>query len=102
MLLSVQNLHTSFKTDAGLVSAVDGVSFDINRGEVFAIVGESGSGKSVTAMTIMGLIPSPPAIIDGTGILWKGENLLDAPVRIGCARSAARRSPSSSRTRSRR
>ncbi len=76
VILSVQNLHTSFKTDAGLVKAVDGTSFDIKRGEVFAIVGESGSGKSVTAMSIMGLLPQPPAIIEGDGIFWKGRNLL--------------------------
>jgi oligopeptide transport system ATP-binding protein len=77
LLLSVRDLHTTFKTDDGDVQAVDGVSFDINRGEVFAVVGESGSGKSVTAMSIMALLDSPPAIIEGEGIFWKGENLLD-------------------------
>ncbi|MDQ3176966.1 MAG: ABC transporter ATP-binding protein [Actinomycetota bacterium] len=76
VLLSVRNLHTTFKTDAGLVRAVDNVSFEISRGEVFAIVGESGSGKSVTAMSILGLVPSPPAIIEGEGVFWKGEDLL--------------------------
>ena len=75
-LLSVRDLHTTFKTDDGDVRAVDGVSFDVNRGEVFAIVGESGSGKSVTAMSIVGLLPEPPAVIEGEGIFWKGENLL--------------------------
>ncbi|WP_116997987.1 ABC transporter ATP-binding protein [Desertimonas flava] len=78
VLLSVRNLRTTFDTDAGLVRAVDGVSFDVRRGEVLAIVGESGSGKSVTAMSILGLLPSPPAIIEGDGIFWKGENLLTA------------------------
>jgi oligopeptide transport system ATP-binding protein len=77
VLLSVRDLHTTFKTDDGDVQAVDGVSFDIKRGEVFAVVGESGSGKSVTAMTIMGLIPSPPAVIEGGGVFWKGTNLLE-------------------------
>ena len=76
VLLSVRNLHTTFKTDAGLVRAVNNVSFDVRRGEVLAIVGESGSGKSVTAMSILGLIPSPPAIIEGEGVFWKGEDLL--------------------------
>ncbi len=76
VLLSVRNLHTTFKTDAGLVRAVNNVSFEISRGEVFAIVGESGSGKSVTAMSILGLVPSPPAMIEGEGVFWKGEDLL--------------------------
>jgi oligopeptide transport system ATP-binding protein len=75
-LLSVRDLHTTFHTDDGEVRAVDGVSFDVNRGEVFAIVGESGSGKSVTAMSILGLVPRPPAVIEADGIYWKGEDLL--------------------------
>jgi oligopeptide transport system ATP-binding protein len=78
VVLSVQNLRTSFRTDAGIVKAVDGVSFDIKRGEVFAVVGESGSGKSVTAMSITGLLPVPPATIEADGIYWKGEDLLTA------------------------
>ncbi len=87
VLLSVRNLHTTFKTDAGPVRAVKNVSFEVRRGEVFAIVGESGSGKSVTAMTILGLVPSPPAIIEGEGIFWKGEDLLRvSPARMRSVR----------------
>ena len=78
VLLSVQNLRTSFATDAGTVRAVDGVSFDIRRREVLAIVGESGSGKSVTAMSIVGLVPVPPATIEADALTWKGEDLLGA------------------------
>ncbi|MBW8827443.1 MAG: ABC transporter ATP-binding protein [Acidobacteria bacterium] len=77
VLLSVRDLHTTFHTDDGDVLAVDGVSFDVRRGEVFAVVGESGSGKSVTAMSILGLLPPETAEITGEGIFWKGENLLE-------------------------
>ena len=71
VLLSVRDLEAKFTTDDGIVRAVDGVSFDVHRGEVFAIVGESGSGKSVTAMTILGLIPTVE--VDHGEILWKGQ-----------------------------
>jgi oligopeptide/dipeptide ABC transporter ATP-binding protein len=73
-LLSVRDLRAGFTTDDGVVRAVDGVSFDVHRGEVFAIVGESGSGKSVTAMTILGLIPTVE--VDHGEIIWKGRDLL--------------------------
>ena len=65
-LLEIKNLKTIFKTDEGITKAVDDVSFTLNRGETVGIVGESGSGKSVTALSIMNLIPNPPGkIVDG-------------------------------------
>jgi oligopeptide/dipeptide ABC transporter ATP-binding protein len=73
-LLSVRDLRAEFHTDDGVVQAVDGVSFDVDRGEVFSIVGESGSGKSVTALAILGLAPTLQ-IVSGE-ILWKGQDLL--------------------------
>jgi oligopeptide transport system ATP-binding protein len=75
-ILSVRDLRTYFHTDEGVVKAVDGVSFDIRKGEVMGIVGESGSGKSVTAMSILGLIPVPPGRIESGQIMWKGRDLL--------------------------
>src|SRR5665648_113621 len=75
-LLEVKNLKTHFKTRDGVVKAVDGVSFSLQEGHTLAIVGESGSGKSVTALSLMRLIPDPPGkIVDGE-ILFKGESVL--------------------------
>jgi oligopeptide/dipeptide ABC transporter ATP-binding protein len=76
LILSVQNLQTHFKTDAGTVKAVDGVSFELHKGETLGIVGESGSGKSVSNMSILGLIPSPPGKIVGGEVMFNGEDLL--------------------------
>jgi peptide/nickel transport system ATP-binding protein len=72
-LLEVDDLHVSFATEDGLVRAVDGVSFTLDRGEVVAIVGESGSGKSVTAMTLMGLTRSPNSRFEGSAKLGDRE-----------------------------
>ena len=78
-LLQVRNLRTYFHTEAGIAKAVDGVDFDIFPGEVVGLVGESGSGKSVTALSILRLIPDPPGkIVDGS-ILFKGRDLLKLP-----------------------
>ncbi len=74
-LLQVQNLHTHFKTDAGVAKAVDGITFDIKKGECVALVGESGCGKSVTSYTIMRLLPMPPAMIPEGQVLFKGRDL---------------------------
>lgn len=74
ILLSVQNLHTSFKTDAGEVSAVNGLSFDLHAGDILGIVGESGSGKSVSAYSIMQILADNGRIKDGH-ILYKGQDL---------------------------
>jgi len=74
-LLEVRGLHTEFRTGAGLVRAVDGVSYTVEHGETVAIVGESGSGKSVGALSIMRLIPNPPGRITAGEILFDGVDL---------------------------
>lgn len=75
-ILQVKDLHVSFQVKGGEVKAVRGMNFEIGKGETVAIVGESGSGKSVTAQTVMRLIPSPPSIIKQGEILFQGQNLL--------------------------
>ena len=75
-LLEVRDLKTYFCTEDGVVPAVDGVSFSLGRGETLGIVGESGCGKSVTSLSIMRLIPSPPGRILGGEIIFEGEDLL--------------------------
>ena len=75
-LLGIRGLKTHFKTDDGMVRAVDGVDLTISRGETLSVVGESGCGKTVTAMTILKLIAMPPGKIVEGRILWKGRDLV--------------------------
>ena len=79
-ILSVKDLKTYFRTEDGLVRAVDGISFDLGRGETLGIVGESGSGKSVTNLSIMRLIPEPPGEIAGGDVVFDGVDVLGLPV----------------------
>jgi oligopeptide/dipeptide ABC transporter ATP-binding protein len=74
-LLEVKELHTEFRTGAGLVRAVDGISYTVEQGETVAVVGESGSGKSVGALSILRLIADPPGRITGGEILFDGRDL---------------------------
>ncbi len=78
-LLEVDDLKMYFHTEDGVVRAVDGVSYTLDRGETLGVVGESGSGKSVTHMTMMGLIPMPPGKIEGGSVLYRGHDLLNMP-----------------------
>lgn len=80
MLLEVKNLETEFRVKRGQVKAVNGVSFEVEKGEILAVVGESGSGKSVTSLSIMGLIRDPGKIVGGQ-ILFNGEDLLKKNTR---------------------
>src|SRR5690625_2327704 len=75
--LQVNNLAVNFKTDEGIIRAVDGVTFDIKEAETVCIVGESGSGKSVTSLSIMGLLPKESSEIQHGNIIYQGENLLE-------------------------
>ena len=74
-LLEVDDLRTHFFTREGVVRAVDGVSFAVEKGKTLGIVGESGCGKSVTALSIMGLIPKPPAQIVSGSVMYEGRDL---------------------------
>ena len=76
-LLEIRNLQTQFSTSAGIVKAVDGITYDVSQGETVAIVGESGCGKSVSAMSILRLIPDPPGRVVGGDILFEDRNLLE-------------------------
>jgi peptide/nickel transport system ATP-binding protein len=75
-LLEVKGLKTHFATDDGWLHAVDGVDFEVDRGQTLCLVGESGCGKSVTAMSIMKLLPMPPGRIVAGQILWQGRDLV--------------------------
>ena len=74
-LLEVKGLHTEFRTGAGLVHAVDGVSYTVEPGETVAVVGESGSGKSVGALSILRLIPNPPGRVTAGEVIFDGRDL---------------------------
>jgi peptide/nickel transport system ATP-binding protein len=80
-VLQVRDLRTEFTTDDGNFPAVDGVSFAVEAGKTLAIVGESGCGKSVTALSIMGLVPDPPGRVTGGSIRFEGRELVGAPMR---------------------
>jgi peptide/nickel transport system ATP-binding protein len=75
-ILQIEKLKTYFDTFAGLVKAVDGISLEVREGETLGLVGESGSGKSVTALSILGIVPRPGKILGGK-IVYKGQNLLE-------------------------
>ncbi len=75
-LLSIRDLAVEFKTDDGIVHAVDGISYDVFPGEILGIVGESGSGKSVSTLALLGLIPQPPGRIASGTAMFKGKDLL--------------------------
>ncbi len=75
-LLQVKDLHTQFFTEEGVVNAVDGVNYDVQPGEILGLVGESGCGKTVSALSILRLIPNPPGKIVGGEIIFEGEDIL--------------------------
>jgi len=77
-LLEIKDLKTYFTSYEGIILAVDGVSFNVRRGETLGVVGESGCGKSVTSLSIMRLVPNPPGHISGQ-VFFQGENLLEKP-----------------------
>ena len=77
--LEIKNLKTFFHTRSGTIRAVDNISFSIDKGEIIGVVGESGSGKSVTCHTILGLLPQPPACVEGGSIHFQGDDLVNLP-----------------------
>jgi peptide/nickel transport system ATP-binding protein len=86
-LLEVENLEVEFRTRAGVARVLDGVSFSLDASETLGLVGESGCGKSMTALAIMGLVPSPPGRVTGGAVRLRGENLVAAsPARMRAVR----------------
>src|SRR5215208_3605682 len=79
-ILTVKDLKTYFQTEDGVVKAVDGISFELKKGETLGIVGESGSGKSVTNLSIMRLIPEPPGKIVGGDVEFDGIDVCKLPI----------------------
>ena len=89
-LLEVKGLVTQFKVDKNkIINAVDRSSFTLDEGETLAIVGESGSGKSVTALSMMGLVPNPPGHIEAAEILYQGKGPPEKSAKRKCAPSGA-------------
>ncbi|WP_406638493.1 ABC transporter ATP-binding protein [Amycolatopsis sp. WGS_07] len=78
LLLEVEDLHVEFRTSDGVANVLNGVGYSVHAGETLAVLGESGSGKSVTAQTIMGILDTPPGVVTGGSIRYRGEDLLTA------------------------
>jgi oligopeptide/dipeptide ABC transporter ATP-binding protein len=78
-ILQIKDLRIEFSTEAGIIKAVDGVSLELNQGEILGLVGESGCGKSVTALSLLRLIPTPGRITSGE-IRWQNQNILELPI----------------------
>ena len=78
-ILEIHNLRTCFRTHEGTVKAVDGLSLSLTEKETLGIVGESGCGKSVTALSMIGLIPQPPGMVSSDGIYFEGKDIAKLP-----------------------
>jgi peptide/nickel transport system ATP-binding protein/oligopeptide transport system ATP-binding protein len=92
-LLEVRGLRTHFRTDRGLFKAVDGIDFTVGRGQTVGLVGESGCGKSVTSLSVMGLVASPPGTVEAEAHRVRGPRLARALARRapqGCAAARCR------------